>query len=227
MSTRSEFVDFIVPLHERLDLYDRTRLSKDQPKNDATDLSRAIPQGFLDAMSVREQVFVEEQSVALENELDDDDGRSFHWVAFASVPAKHDLPQTQTANHQGRPNNRRVSNSTKIPIGTIRLTPPPHAPHPVPGKHDKEDAPDGNLRKDSTLVHDGREGYVKLGRLAVIPQFRKAGISKLLIETAINFARSHPYEVMPGWDPAKLESLKLESDAAVGIDWNGLVLVHA
>ncbi|TKA71065.1 hypothetical protein B0A55_07232 [Friedmanniomyces simplex] len=226
VSTRSEFVDFIVPLRERLELYDPTKPPSDQPKNDAADITRAIPQGFKDAMSVREEVFVTEQSVPLENEFDEDDKRSFHWVAFASVPAKHSSPEITAAEDHGQAN-RRVSNSTKIPIGTIRLVPPPHPPHPTPGSHHKIDALEGDLRTDSTSVHDKKEGYIKLGRLAVIPEFRKAGISRLLVDTALAYARNHPYEVMPGWDPAKLESMKLESDRGVNIDWNGLVLVHA
>jgi len=226
VSTRSEFVDFIVPLRERLDLYDRTKPSSDQPRNDAADIAKAIPQGFIDAMSVREQVFVGEQGVPIENEFDEDDQRSFHWVAFASVPARHSSQASSIVDNHGQ-TKRHISNSTKIPIGTIRLVPPPHPPHPTPGSRHAIDALEGDLRKDSITVHDGQEGYVKLGRLAVIPEFRKAGISKLLIDMALAFARNNSYQVMPGWDPAKLESLRLQSDRAVAIDWKGLVLVHA
>jgi hypothetical protein len=78
VSTRSEFIDFILPLKERMNLYDPTRPPADQPKNDAADITQAIPQGFIDAMIVREAVFVKEQGVPLENELDEDDARSFH-----------------------------------------------------------------------------------------------------------------------------------------------------
>ncbi|KAK3654410.1 hypothetical protein LTR56_004040 [Elasticomyces elasticus] len=226
VSTRSDFVDFIYPLWERLELYDSTKLSSDQPKNDAADPTKAIPQGFLDAMSVREQVYVEEQGVPLENELDDDDKRSFHWTVYASVPSKNSTPLVQAVEN-GNQNGRRVSSSTKIPIGTIRLVPPPHAPHPSPNSHHKTDAVNGDVRKHSTSVHDGKEAYIKLGRLTVIPPYRKAGISKLLIETALAYARNHPYEVMPGWDPAKFESLKQDSDLMSRVDWKGLVLVHA
>lgn len=111
VNTRSEFVDFIVPLRDRLKLYDPTRPPTDQPKNDATDEAKNIPQGFIDAMIVREQVFVKEQKVPLENEFDEDDARSYHWVAYASVPAKISSPETNAA-HQAA---RRVSHSTKIP----------------------------------------------------------------------------------------------------------------
>lgn len=75
ISTNSDFVDFILPLRERLTLYDKTSPPSHQPKNDATDPAKSIPQGFIDAMMVREEVFVKEQGIALENELDFDDRR--------------------------------------------------------------------------------------------------------------------------------------------------------
>ncbi|KAK4545227.1 hypothetical protein LTR36_003406 [Oleoguttula mirabilis] len=228
VSTRSEFVDFIVPLHERLKLYDSTKSPTDQPQNDAADLTKAIPQGFIDAMTVREEVFVKEQKVPLENEFDEDDERSFHWVVYASIPAKQSSPTGTTQNGNGTVDPaRRISTSTKIPIGTLRLVPPPHPPHPTPGSHHKADALNRDLRKDSTIVHDGKEAYVKLGRMAVIPEFRGAGISKLLLETALAFAKEHPYEIMPRFDPTKVEALRQESDRGAGIDWKGLVLLHA
>lgn len=226
VSTRSEFVDFIVPLHDRLKLYDRTKSSTEQAKNDATDPAKAIPRGFLDAMSVREEVFVKEQKVPLENELDEDDERSFHWVAYASIPSKVASPEIRALNGEAD-NKRRVSSSTstKIPIGTIRLVPPPHPPHPTPGSHHKIDALEEGKPKDT--LHDGNEAYIKLGRLAVIREFRKAGISKLLIETALNFAKEHSAEIMPHFDPTLFEALRQESDRGAGMDWKGLVLVHA
>ncbi|KAI7356380.1 phosphatidylinositol glycan, class A [Hortaea werneckii] len=234
MSTRSEFVDAVVPLFERLNLYDRTRPPYDQPQNDAADPTKRVPQGFIDAMTVREEVFVKEQNIPLENELDEDDARSFHWTAYASIPTKAISPEMQAQNHEANgdgqsSHSRKVSNSTKIPVGTIRLVPPPHPPHPTPGSHHQADAldVDGNGRKDSTTIHDGREAYIKLGRLAVIPEFRKAGISKLLIETALTFAKDNPYEMMPQRDPSKIEAMRVESDGGVGVDWKGLVLVHA
>ncbi|KAI6894304.1 phosphatidylinositol glycan, class A [Hortaea werneckii] len=234
MSTRSEFVDAVVPLFERLNLYDRTRPPYDQPQNDAADPTKRVPQGFIDAMTVREEVFVKEQNIPLENELDEDDARSFHWTAYASIPTKAISPELQAQNNEANgdgqsSHSRKVSNSTKIPVGTIRLVPPPHPPHPTPGSHHQADAldVDGNGRRDSTTIHDGREAYIKLGRLAVIPEFRKAGISKLLIETALTFAKDNPYEMMPQRDPSKIEAMRVESDGGVGVDWKGLVLVHA
>ncbi|KAF2162202.1 hypothetical protein M409DRAFT_69399 [Zasmidium cellare ATCC 36951] len=203
---RSEFVDLIKPLGDRLNLYDPTKSPTEQPKNDAAEPTRAVPQAFLDAMIVREEVFVKEQKVPLENELDSDDARSFHWVAYASIPAK--------ANTNGNSSNgdRRTSNSTKIPVGTIRLVPPPHAPH------------DGHEPTQQLTSSSGeKEAYIKLGRLSVIKEFRKAGISKLLIETALAYARENPYEVGPQIDPASIEAMK----KGIALNFKGLVYIHA
>ena len=208
-STRSDFVDCIHPLKDRMKFYDASKPPTDQPKNDAADPARAVPQGFIDAMIVREAVFVQEQGVALENELDEDDDRSFHWVAYASIPVKQTSPDLKPHDEKME-TSRRTSTSTKVPVGTIRLVPPPHALHPG-----------GKLE---TEVHKGNESYVKLGRLAVIKEFRKAGISKLLIETVLAFAREHPNDLLPHFDPGMLEAKKYEG---AGVDFRGLVLVHA
>lgn len=214
---QSEFVDLIKPLHDRLRHYDPTKSPTAQSDNDAvydTDPARAVPQSFLDAMIVRERVYVQEQNIPLENELDEDDARSFHWVVYASMPLKAATNSNGAAGGGGGGGaERKGSGSTKMPIGTIRLVPPPHAPHPL-GTHGSDEAKEG---------HEPSEPYVKLGRLAVIPEFRKAGISKLLIETALSYAKAHPYEVGPLLDPASMEALK----KGVAISWKGLVLVHA
>jgi predicted GNAT family N-acyltransferase len=208
LSTRSEFVDFIVPLHDRLKLYDRTKPPTQQHVNDNTDPAKAIPQGFIDAMVVREEVYVKEQGVPLENELDDEDPKSFHWTAYASIPSKHSSSGSTSPDGLTE-SSRRTSTSTKIPIGTIRLVPPPHRP------------------MKSTNMYDGKEPYIKLGRLAVIKEFRKAGISKLLIDTAIIFAREHPNEISPYFDPTRVEAMRQESDHGENLEWNGLILIHA
>lgn len=211
VSTRSEFIDFIIPLKTRLDLYDRSKQPNDQPKNDAADPTRAIPQGFMDAMTVRTEVFVKEQGVALENELDEDDARSFHWTVYASMPARYDSAEREGGqNGQKEGGGRRQSSSTKIPIGTIRLVPPPHFDHPNGGM--------------STDVHKAGEAYIKLGRLAVIKEFRKAGISKLLIDTAMQFIREHPNSFNPQPDANTVETYGQHRTTG---DFTGLILVHA
>lgn len=69
--------------------YDRERSPSQQPAS--------VPQLFLDAMRVREEVFVHEQGVPLENELDSDDARSWHWVVYAGAPRSSDLSQADGA----------------------------------------------------------------------------------------------------------------------------------
>lgn len=64
-------MDLTAPLGERLKLYDVSKPPSEQSKNDATDPARAIPQGFIDAMTVRYEVFVDEQGVPADNELDE------------------------------------------------------------------------------------------------------------------------------------------------------------
>lgn len=146
--------------------YDPAALHHSQPAG--------IPEVFRDAMSVREEVYVEEQKVPLENEFDIDDPRSYHWVAYASVGTSSAQPATNgMPEHAGR----KGSTANKVSVGTIRLVPPPHPPHPEPGSSHKMDNHEG-LPSDlhsglsRTKVHDGKEPYVKLGRLAVLEPFR-------------------------------------------------------
>ena len=41
-----------------------------------------VPVIFLDAIAVRVPVFVDEQQCSAEKEIDEDDPRSWHWVAY-------------------------------------------------------------------------------------------------------------------------------------------------
>jgi hypothetical protein len=63
------FITFLGP--SNLAAYDSSKRSSEQ--------ADTIPKTFLDAMEVREQVFVDEQKVPLQNEFDSDDHRSCHW----------------------------------------------------------------------------------------------------------------------------------------------------
>lgn len=74
----------------------------------------SIPSVFLDAMSIREEVFVKEQKVPLENELDADDARSWHWVTFASVGSSKSVASSSS-------NLKRGSTASRVPVGTVRL----------------------------------------------------------------------------------------------------------
>ncbi|KAL1587680.1 hypothetical protein WHR41_03702 [Cladosporium halotolerans] len=223
ISTNSDFVDFILPLKERLALYDRTSPPSNQPKNDATDPAKSVPQGFIDAMSVREEVFVKEQGVVLENELDFDDRRCFTWTAYASVPG-HMQPVSTNALHP----NRRQSTSTKLPIGTIRLVPPPNAALHHFDKHRHLDGTpyEGTVKPS---FHNGKEPFIKLGRLAILKEFRGVGVSKLLVDSALTMAHDYPHVISDPPSAATKEELR---DAVgdildMGTEWTGLVLIHA
>lgn len=124
------------------------------------------PKTFLDAMDVRIKVFCDEQKCDIEPELDEDDPRSWHWVAYTSGGAGPDEP-----------------------VSVIRIVPPPHEPHPN-GFHDPAE-----------------ESYVKLGRVATMPNARGKGVSRRLSEEAFRWLAAHSEEV--------------------GFAWNGLVLTHA
>ncbi|KAF8473438.1 hypothetical protein BDZ91DRAFT_790179 [Kalaharituber pfeilii] len=167
---------------------------------------------FQDAMDVREKVFVKEQGVPFENELDEDDYRSFHWVVYASVASTGHGAQAhrgyQHHHHHGggaggAGGGSGGSSTTRIPVGTIRLIPPPHASHMHQHQLPSPESAQGNGHQrhhpDSpppTSPHEDNCNYIKLGRLATIPAFRGLGIGKLLVDTALQWAADHPDEVM-------------------------------
>ncbi|KAL2417276.1 hypothetical protein ABEF91_005201 [Exophiala dermatitidis] len=91
------------------------------------------PQVFLDAMEVRIKVFCEEQNCALEPELDEDDLRSWHWVAY----------------QDGQP------------VSVIRIVPPPHGPHPN-GFHDPSEEPYVKLGRVATMKNARGKGLSRM-----------------------------------------------------------------
>ncbi|KAI5274638.1 hypothetical protein E4T47_02406 [Aureobasidium subglaciale] len=228
----SEFISFLPPPGLALANYDSAALHTTQ--------SPDVPEVFRDAMSVREDVFVKEQNIALENEVDMDDARSFHWVAYASVGTSSsdgntamegvDKGSATSAEHPGR----KGSTAMRLPVGTIRLVPPPHPPHPEPGSSHKIDNHEG-LPQDmqsgfsKTDMHDGKEAYIKLGRLSVLEAFRKLGLARLLIDAALTWASENGDKILPPRSPAAAEQRRLElgGDAEAEDVWRGLVLVHA
>ncbi|KAK2027418.1 acetyltransferase [Colletotrichum zoysiae] len=245
------FVSLLEPT--RLDAYIRGVPHDEQPA--------AIPKEFCDAMEVREAVFVNEQKVPVENEFDADDSRACHWVAYASVNKVVEKEVLDAAGNIVKP---RRSSTRSTPIGTIRLVPFPHAPHPKNGgvywdgelKEDPEAAGPsdktattieepqmgtaaehvGEERRVSvtkvsvpdraTKLHDGKEPYVKLGRLAVVPEFRGHRIARLLVTTALSWLRAHPGYFNPSIKEMGLEQMGAASAEEVP-KWRGLVCVHA
>ena len=177
------------------------------------------PEIFTEALSVRTTVFVDEQKCTLANEVDADDQRSWHWVVYASVSTK--LPPDPADTE------RRRSEGGKVAVGTIRLVPPPHEPHPAPGSVDgvggEKVSTVAGGRDRATKMHDGKEPYVKLGRMATLKEYRGLGLARLLVSTAIEWAGKNADKLQP----TKGGGVERErADAELGA-WKGLVLVHA
>ncbi|KAF2431397.1 hypothetical protein EJ08DRAFT_648924 [Tothia fuscella] len=219
----TEFVSIQTPPGDSITNYDRSLHYDEQPSS--------VPAIFTEAMSVREEVFVKEQGVPLENELDQDDARSYHWVVYASVGTTHSSTSTsgspeaqhrKSAGHSRQSSNderRRSSGSTasRVPVGTIRLVPPPH-------KHSAS-------QKSASGLYDGpqwepKEPYIKLGRLATLSPYRGLGLSKLLVNSAVDWARSHVDEIVTPLSPAEIEAARLEGKKEQE-PWEGRVIVHA
>ncbi|KAK4102480.1 hypothetical protein N658DRAFT_558142 [Parathielavia hyrcaniae] len=177
----------------------------------------SIPRTFVDAMTVRSQVFVQEQNIPQANEFDSDDPRSAHWVIYASV--NQTITPAVTDPTTGQIIRPRQSSTQSVPIGTVRLVPFPHPPHPVQDGVYVDDRP--------TTFHDGIEPYVKLGRLAVTPEFRGRGIAGQLICTAIDWMRKHPSYFDPSPAERGFSHLGMEQGGALPPRWNGLFCCHA
>ena len=222
----------------------------DRSKSVAAQDQSAIPRTFLDAMEVRGSVFVEEQGVPWENEFDEDDPRSCHWVVYASVHRVLEPERRDAAT--GQLLSPRKSETRSQPIGTVRLVPFPHEPHPLDGGVYVDNkltnaaalvgpaaaAAAGEVKEAQRLsvlrfeedratdMHDGKELYVKLGRLAVDKEFRGQGIAPLLVRTALDWMRKHPSYFDPGASALGVEQLGMDRGTDV-LKWNGLVCCHA
>jgi predicted GNAT family N-acyltransferase len=218
----TEFISFLPPPGAALDAYVHSAPHDQQPSS--------IPATFKEAMDVREEVYVKEQKCSLENEVDSDDAKSFHWVVYASVgtTSSPSPPLNSAATGSVKGDERRASESTasRVPVGTIRLVPPPHAPHSSTESPEPSDDPKRSDSKTPSHYREPKEPYIKLGRLATIAPYRGLGLSKLLYNAAINWASTHPQEIIPPMSPAELEAHKLEGKKEPDT-WEGLVLVHA
>ncbi|KAK5945108.1 hypothetical protein PMZ80_002312 [Knufia obscura] len=96
------------------------------------------PQVFLDAMDIRIKVFCDEQKCAIEPELDEDDPKSWSWVAYQQSP----------------------ETKQKVPVSTLRIVPPPHPPHPN-GFHDASEEPYVKVTRVATMSHARGQGLNK------------------------------------------------------------------
>jgi predicted GNAT family N-acyltransferase len=181
---------------------------------------------FLDALLVRKVVFIDEQGCRIENEVDSDDLRSYHWVVHASVS----VPSGSTSlDSPDDLYSRRKNAGGRVPVGTIRLVPSPHARHPVPGSVDGEGGDDVSTKRVlggdvPTKYHDGREAYVKIGRMATVKEYRGLGLGKLLVNEALQWAAHHK-EKLHNLPENPVEREKLVT--AEGREWKGFVMAHA
>jgi predicted GNAT family N-acyltransferase len=97
-------------------------------------LPSGAPQPFLDTMAVRMAVFCDEQRCSVENELDEDDHRSWSWNIY---------------------------NASSLPVATVRLVPPPHPTHPN-GYHDPNEEPYIKLTRFATIAQERGKGLGKI-----------------------------------------------------------------
>jgi predicted GNAT family N-acyltransferase len=125
---------------------------KDLPPSEQPNPS-AIPRTFLDAMTVRTEVFVHEQNIPQSNEFDADDARCAHWVIYASV--NKTVTPAVTDPSTGEVLQPRQSETQSLPIGTIRLVPFPHPPHPH----------NGDVYVDGELIN-GNEPIARVNKAA-------------------------------------------------------------
>lgn len=127
---------------------------------------------FLDCLHVRYTVFVSEQLVPASIELDEDEPRCLHWVAYtddqeAEKPSMcgHELPA-----EMGEIGESEEVKGGWTPVGNLRLVP----------------AEEGSGKR-----------YIKLSRVAVTIGCRKSGVGRKLVQTALDYAANHPEEMVP------------------------------
>lgn len=125
-----------------------------------------------------------------------------------------------------------------IPVATIRLVPfspsPPTAAPPASGEG--EAAAEQKQQQQlpthtATKIWNGKEAYIKLGRLATLRSHRGLGFGRVLIDNALKWAvenastlRRQPCVTGEGQQEGQQEK---EKEKKEGNGWNGLVLVHA
>lgn len=158
---------------------------------------------FTHAMHIRDAVFVQEQRCRAEEEIDEDDERSWGWVVYA----RHQENLQHGDDDAG---------SGGQAVGTIRLVPPPHVSHEhlstTSAEGEEQEGKGTTMEKKYDLEH---EPYIKISRVAVLPAFRGYGVSRLLMRTVeewaarnkdvidemySQFARDHGIDALPRWN---------------------------
>jgi predicted GNAT family N-acyltransferase len=113
----------------------------------------------------------------------------------------------------------------------------PHPPHPDPGSSYAADALETGPNAESsepppyiidrpTTYNDGKEPYIKLGRIAVLKEFRGAGISKILANAAITWAQQNPTYFNPSIETMGMDKMGASTTDEIPV-WKGLMCVHA
>ena len=183
-------------------------------------------------MSVREEVFGE-QGVPLEAEFDDDDARSWHWVAYASVATHTTHPpktlrRSDSGNTPADDARRASATATRVPVATIRLIPPPHGPNKYVDEDKTDKHADADPPGEEQETKHPPEPYIKLGRLAVLAPYRSLGLAKLLVNAALDYAMMNPDLIYRPPSPTALEMAQmLGNNKEREITWQGLVMIHA
>lgn len=180
-----------------------------------------------------------------------------------------------------------------MPIGTLRIVPFPHPPHPpdgaryvggvlLPAEEDNggatssadpkitgaqdnsrksdENSPPRNISNDNnnnsaaaeplrhralslvdqrrlsaplpfgadrqTDFHDGKEPYVKLGRVAVLPDFRGHQVALQLWTVAKKWLQEHPTYFNPSVKELGMDLMQVGNAGDIP-KWNGLVCIHS
>lgn len=169
-------------------------------------------------MYVRDKVFVVEQHCSAAAEIDEDDPRSWEWVVYAQRPHEKEGEDE-----------KQESSREEVPVGVIRLVPPPHAPHA--NNHNHNDISQPKFDYD-------HEPYIKITRVAVLKEFRGHGLSRLLMKVVEDWAQRNKesidrmYTEIVHADLASNEHKNADGrdeilSASKGKGWNGLIGLHA
>lgn len=178
-----------------------------------------VPSLFLDAAAIRNAVFVEEQQCSAAEEIDADDARSWHWVVCAAS-------RDRVGSRAGAAD---LGSVETVAAATIRLVPvSPAAPHGDDNVITQVEGPSHT----PTLMWDGHEPYIKLGRLATLSAYRGLGLGRLLVNAALEWAAENAVELRSTDELTTREEKREEGEGendgdGKGNGWNGLVLVHA
>lgn len=220
----TEFMSMLPPPKDKVDGYDNTKPCSKQ--------TITVPPLFGDAMAIREAVFGE-QGVPLEAEFDEDDARSWHWIAYASVASTGSPPKDmriQPPLQAQKDDTRRSSASaSRMPVATIRLIPPPHGPNKyIQDTHKPDRHADADPPADAVESPHPTEPYVKLGRLATLKTYRGMGLAGLLINAVFDFAKAHPDTIYKPPSPTAMERAQIKDHGREQqLQWEGLIMIHA